>query len=85
MQYMVLPGEQPHGWLLQDLELERAGQTTPPFLTSVMIERVLTWAPPPQDLLQPRYGLQAETLQSTGQPWVWQVLIPMFPGHVRPP
>jgi hypothetical protein len=85
MQYMVLPGEQPHGWLLQDLEVERIGQRTPPYLAAVTIERVLTWTPPPQDLLQPRYGLKAETLQSLGQFHTLQVATLIFPGHVIPP
>ena len=48
-------------------------QYLPPWPAMVMMERVIYWMPPLQDLVQVEYLDQAEALQLTGQPKLLQV------------
>ena len=61
------------------------GQTRPPFLVVVMMERVVEWVPVAQVAEQAVYLAQLETLQSTGQPKVLQDLVFLRATQATPP
>ena len=56
----------------------------PPKAAELMTERVRSWTPVPQDLVQEDQVDQLETLQSTGQLWVLQTRS-ISDGHSSPP
>ena len=69
---------------LQLRECLRPTQPMPPKAAELMTERVRSWTPVPQDLVQEDQVDQPETLQSTGQLWVLQTRS-ISDGHSSPP
>ena len=71
--------------VLQVVVAVTVAQEAPPKLAAVMMERVLVLEPVPQDLVQAPYLDQEETLQSTGQAKVLQVVVWRSDGQEAPP
>merc|ERR1719375_662888 len=71
-------------WTLQSRGCLRVAQPWPPWAAELTTERVRSWTPVPQDLVQEDQVLQLETLQSTGQFWVLQTRS-ISEGHSSPP
>ena len=71
--------------LLQVLYSLVRGQDTPPCTLVVSTERLRFLVPVPQVAVQALYLDQAETLQSTGQGKLLQVLYSLSIGQVTPP
>lgn len=55
------------GCVLQFCDSVRSGHAAPPFVTAVVIERVLVMIPPPQGAEQEVNPVHGDTVQSTGQ------------------
>jgi hypothetical protein len=70
--------------VLQSEEEERPGHTTPPWATSVMMERDLVLVPKPQDLVQAPKADHSETTQFTEQANVLQLVAEDLMGHLTP-
>ena len=60
---------------LQLRECLREAQLAPPWAAELMTERVRSWEPVPQDLVQEDQAPQPDTLQSMGQAKVLQVVV----------
>jgi hypothetical protein len=70
--------------VLQSALTERVRHTTPPWATSVMMERDLVLVPNPQVLVHDPYPDHPETTQLTGQAKVLQAEVNVILGHLSP-